>query len=73
MTNSSPLALTCHLCYSLQLPLTCTACVVYSHCGPRVSEAAADKLKNRYVLMRGGAREHENQSEKRLAIPITVR
>ncbi|XP_043190642.1 DNA replication licensing factor mcm5-like [Amphibalanus amphitrite] len=44
-----------------------------SHCGPRVSEEAAEKLKNRYVLMRGGAREHENQSEKRLAIPITVR
>ena len=45
----------------------------HSHCGPRVSEEAAEKLKNRYVLMRGGAREHENQAEKRLAIPITVR
>lgn len=43
------------------------------HCGPRVSQSAAEKLKNRYVLMRGGAREHESQSDKRLAIPITVR
>lgn len=28
---------------------------------------------NRYVLMRGGTREAENQADKRLAIPITVR
>jgi len=44
-----------------------------SRCGPRLSEAAAEKLKNRYVLMRSGVREHEMESEKRLNIPITVR
>lgn len=44
-----------------------------SRCGPRLSEAAADKLKNRYVLMRSGVRDHEMESEKRLNIPITVR
>ncbi|XP_065563202.1 DNA replication licensing factor mcm5-A-like [Artemia franciscana] len=44
-----------------------------SRCGPRLSEAAGEKLKNRYVLMRFGVREHELDSEKRLSIPITVR
>ena len=44
-----------------------------SRCGPRLSEVSAEKLKNRYVLMRGGTREAESQSDKRLAIPITVR
>nr|CAH0098446.1 unnamed protein product [Daphnia galeata] len=44
-----------------------------SRCGPRLSEAAAEKLKNRYVLMRSGVREHEMDTEKRLNIPITVR
>ncbi|KAK7074488.1 minichromosome maintenance protein 5 [Halocaridina rubra] len=44
-----------------------------SHCGPRLSESAGEKLKNRYILMRGGTREAENQTDKRLAIPITVR
>lgn len=43
------------------------------NCGPRLTENAAEKLMNRYVLMRGGTREAENQSDKRLAIPITVR
>ncbi|XP_046658184.1 DNA replication licensing factor Mcm5 [Homalodisca vitripennis] len=42
-------------------------------CGPRMSEAAGEKLKNRYVLMRGGTHAHEIESEKRLSIPITVR
>ena len=42
-------------------------------CGPRLSENAADKLKNRYVLMRGGTKEAESHSDKRLSIPITVR
>ncbi|XP_029446279.1 DNA replication licensing factor MCM5 [Rhinatrema bivittatum] len=42
-------------------------------CGPRLSEAAAEKLKNRYILMRSGAREHERESERRSSIPITVR
>ncbi|XP_030062648.1 DNA replication licensing factor MCM5 [Microcaecilia unicolor] len=42
-------------------------------CGPRMSAAAAEKLKNRYILMRSGAREHERESERRSSIPITVR
>lgn len=42
-------------------------------CGPRLSAEAAEKLKNRYVMMRAGTKEHEKDSEKRLSIPITVR
>jgi len=42
-------------------------------CGPRLSEAASEKLKNRYVLMRSGARDQQNDSGKKNAIPITVR
>lgn len=42
-------------------------------CGPRLSAAAAEKLKNRYVVMRSGAREHERETDKRPSIPITVR
>ncbi|XP_064419231.1 DNA replication licensing factor MCM5 [Latimeria chalumnae] len=42
-------------------------------CGPRLSAEAAEKLKNRYVLMRSGAREHERESDRRSSIPITVR
>ncbi|PIO16293.1 hypothetical protein AB205_0101130 [Aquarana catesbeiana] len=45
----------------------------FDKCGPRLSVEAAEKLKNRYVLMRSGAREHERESEKRSSIPITVR
>ncbi|CAB4038404.1 DNA replication licensing factor mcm5, partial [Paramuricea clavata] len=41
-------------------------------CGPRISPEAAEKLKNRYVLMRSGARDHENDTNKRINIPITV-
>ncbi|KAK8407703.1 hypothetical protein O3P69_002328 [Scylla paramamosain] len=44
-----------------------------SHCGPRLTESAAEKLMHRYVIMRGGTREAESQTDKRLAIPITVR
>lgn len=44
-----------------------------THCGPRLSPDAAEKLRSRYVLMRSGASEQEKHSEKRLAIPITVR
>ncbi|MCL4140610.1 UNVERIFIED_CONTAM: hypothetical protein GTU68_045512, partial [Idotea baltica] len=44
-----------------------------SRCGPRLSETAGEKLKNRYVLMRSGAKEAESQADKRLSIPITVR
>lgn len=42
-------------------------------CGPRLSAEAAEKLKNRYILMRSGARQHERDSERRSSIPITVR
>ncbi|XP_043956441.1 DNA replication licensing factor MCM5 [Gambusia affinis] len=42
-------------------------------CGPRLSAAAAEKLKNRYVVMRSGARDHERESTKRPSIPITIR
>ena len=45
----------------------------HSKCGPRMSESAAEKLKNRYVLMRNGAGEHERETGKKTAIPITVR
>ena len=45
----------------------------YRHCGPRLSAEAADKLKNRYVMMRGGARQHERDTSKKATIPITVR
>merc|ERR1719400_2910711 len=44
-----------------------------ARCGPRLTEQAAEKLKNRYVLMRNSSREVEEEGEKRLAIPITVR
>lgn len=42
-------------------------------CGPRLSAEAAEKLKHRYVIMRNGAKEHEQESEKKSSIPITVR
>ncbi|XP_034238353.1 DNA replication licensing factor Mcm5 [Thrips palmi] len=42
-------------------------------CGPRLSPEAGEKLKNRYVLMRSGTREHEVETDKRMSIPITVR
>ncbi|KAM6302833.1 DNA replication licensing factor MCM5 [Podargus strigoides] len=42
-------------------------------CGPRLSTAAAEKLKNRYILMRSGTRQHEQESDRRTSIPITVR
>merc|ERR1712141_180179 len=44
-----------------------------ARCGPRLSKEAAEKLKNKYVMMRGGTKEIEDETEKRLAIPITVR
>lgn len=44
-----------------------------THCGPRLSESAAEKLKSRYVLMRAGAGQQEKSSDKRMSIPITVR
>ncbi|XP_063426896.1 DNA replication licensing factor mcm5-like [Mytilus trossulus] len=42
-------------------------------CGPRMNADAAEKLKNRYVLMRNGASEYERETGKRISIPITVR
>ncbi|XP_062458615.1 DNA replication licensing factor MCM5 [Pezoporus occidentalis] len=42
-------------------------------CGPRLSAAAAEKLKYRYILMRNGTRQHEQESDRRSSIPITVR
>lgn len=44
-----------------------------THCGPRLGAEAAEKLKSRYVLMRSGTHAHEKATDKRLAIPITVR
>ena len=44
-----------------------------SKCGPRLSEEAAGKLRNRYVMMRTAARQHERDAAKRTSIPITVR
>lgn len=44
-----------------------------THCGPRLSAEAAEKLKSRYVLMRNGAHQQEKAADKRLSIPITVR
>lgn len=42
-------------------------------CGPRLSPEAAEKLKNRYVLMRNSAGEYERETGKKVSIPITVR
>ena len=44
-----------------------------ANCGPRLSPEAGEKLKSRYVHMRGGAKEIEDDTQKRLTIPITVR
>ncbi|GAB1301730.1 DNA replication licensing factor MCM5 [Apodemus speciosus] len=44
-----------------------------ARCGPRLSAEAAEKLKNRYIIMRSGARQHERDSDRRSSIPITVR
>merc|ERR1719400_3002162 len=41
--------------------------------GPRLSKEAAEKLKNKYVMMRSGTKEVEEETDKRIAIPITVR
>lgn len=45
----------------------------FSRCGPRLNAEAGDKLKRRYVLMRSGSHQHERETEKKNAIPITVR
>lgn len=54
----------------LPLPASLSSC---RKCGPRLSAEAAEKLKNRYILMRSGARQHERDSDRRSSIPITVR
>ncbi|KAK7104511.1 DNA replication licensing factor mcm5-A-like [Littorina saxatilis] len=46
---------------------------IRNKCGPRLSPEAAEKLKNRYVLMRNNAGEYERETGKRVSIPITVR
>ena len=52
---------------------SCVKFIINRKCGPRLSPEAAEKLKNRYVLMRTGATEHERETGKRITIPITVR
>ncbi|ESN98474.1 hypothetical protein HELRODRAFT_113800 [Helobdella robusta] len=42
-------------------------------CGPRLSPEAAEKLKNKYVLMRSGASDYEKETGHKNTIPITVR
>ncbi|KAH8860948.1 DNA replication licensing factor mcm5 [Schistosoma japonicum] len=42
-------------------------------CGPRLSEQAAERLSNQYVLMRSGSTRYEQETGKRCSIPITVR
>jgi len=42
-------------------------------CGPRLSEASSEKLRNQYVLMRSGKRTQEQETNTRSSIPITVR
>lgn len=44
-----------------------------SKCGPRLNHEAGERLKSRYVLMRSDSIQTGNLSDKRLAIPITVR
>ncbi|XP_014280815.1 DNA replication licensing factor mcm5 isoform X1 [Halyomorpha halys] len=44
-----------------------------TRCGPRLSQSAGEKLKMRYVLMRGGIQSMEKTPETTLSIPITVR
>ena len=39
----------------------------------RLSREAAERLKNKYVQMRSGTRDIEEETDKRIAIPITVR
>jgi DNA replication licensing factor MCM5 len=44
-----------------------------THCGPRLSQEAGEKLRSRYVLMRSGANQQEKAADRRMTIPITVR
>jgi DNA replication licensing factor MCM5 len=47
--------------------------VLFSKCGPRLSESASEKLRNQYVVMRNGTSIYEREVGKKTAIPITVR
>eukprot|EP00039_Didymoeca_costata_P020257 m.340641 g.340641 ORF g.340641 m.340641 type:complete len:719 (+) comp19435_c0_seq1:149-2305(+) len=42
-------------------------------CGPRLSQAAAEKLKNHFVSIRADTRQREIEDQKRSPIPITIR
>lgn len=44
-----------------------------THCGPRLSAEAGEKLRSRYVLMRTGAQQQEKATDRRMTIPLTVR
>jgi DNA replication licensing factor MCM5 len=44
-----------------------------TRCAPRLSEAAATKLRDHYVSIRKEVKEMERNSQKRTTIPITVR
>ena len=44
-----------------------------TRCGPRMTAEAGEKLQNNYVKMRSGTKGVEDETQKRLAIPITVR
>ncbi len=44
-----------------------------ARCGPRLSAEAGEKLKNKYVMLRASTKSQEEATEKRVAIPITVR
>jgi len=54
---------------------TLTKYIAYcrSFCGPRLSPEACRKLQNRYVLMRTAAKNQERDTQRKIAIPITVR
>jgi DNA replication licensing factor MCM5 len=47
--------------------------ILFSKCGPRLSESASEKLRNQYVVMRNGTSIYEREVGKKTAIPITVR
>eukprot|EP00045_Choanoeca_perplexa_P001578 m.20683 g.20683 ORF g.20683 m.20683 type:complete len:724 (-) comp11042_c0_seq1:73-2244(-) len=44
-----------------------------NNCGPRLSTSATEKLKNHFVQIRAQAHRQFTETEKRAAIPITVR
>lgn len=44
-----------------------------ARCGPRLSFESGEKLKNQYILMRSGTKQHELDTATRPSLPITVR